>query len=185
MTVSELRVAFVCTGNRFRSPIAAALLAREARDLPVRIASLGTLDLGRERALPEAVAIADSMGLDIFGHRARSVTKADLERYDLVLGFERKHVMASVVDADALIEHTFTLPELVELLAELPDTPRAGDPVQLAAARIRQAHANRPPDFRDSFPEVADPLGMTVPAQRETARELEALVGELAALLFR
>ena len=185
MTVSEIRVAFVCTGNRFRSPIAAALLERETPDLPVRIASLGTLDLGRELALPEAVAIADSMGLDIVGHRARSVTKADLERYHLVLGFERKHVMSSVVDADALIEHTFTLPELVELLAGLPDTPRAGNPVQQAVARIRRAHANRPPDFRDSFPEVPDPLGMTVSAQRETARELEALVGKLAALLFR
>src|SRR5206468_5435 len=139
VTVSELRVAFVCTGNRFRSPIAAALLARETRGLPVRIASLGTLDLGRERALPEAVAIADSMGLDISGHRARSVGKVDLERFHLVLGFERKHVMGSVVDADALIEHTFTLPELVELLAELPDTPPADDAVQRAVARIRQA----------------------------------------------
>jgi protein-tyrosine phosphatase len=183
--VSELHVAFVCTGNRFRSPIAAALFARETRELPVRIASLGTLDLGRERALPEAVAIADSMGLDIVGHRARSVGTVDLERFDLVLGFERKHVMASVVDADALIEHTFTLPELVELLAELPDSPPDSDPVQRAVARILHAHANRPPDFRDSFPEVADPLGMTVPAQRETARELDELVGELARQLFR
>jgi len=183
--VAELCVAFVCTGNRFRSPIAAALFARETHGLPVRIASLGTLDLGRERALPEAVAIAESMGLDIVGHRARSVTKADLERFHLVLGFERKHVMASVVDADALIEHTFSLPELVELLAGLPDRPRTADPVHRAVARIHQAHANRPPDFRDSFPEVPDPLGMTLPAQRETARELEALVGDLAALLFR
>ncbi len=185
MTVSELRIAFVCTGNRFRSPIAAALLVRETRNLPVRIASLGTLDLGRERALPEAVAIADSMGLDIVGHRARSLGRVDLDGFHLVLGFERKHVMASVVEADALIEHTFTLPELVELLAQLPDTPQASEPVQRAVARIHQAHANRPPDFRDSFPEVADPLGMTVPAQRETAREIEVLVGELSALLFR
>ena len=47
-----LRVAFVCTGNRFRSPLAAALLESEAEGLPVEIASLGTLDLGASRRCP-------------------------------------------------------------------------------------------------------------------------------------
>jgi protein-tyrosine-phosphatase len=186
VTVSELRIAFVCTGNRFRSPIAAALLARETRDLPLRIASLGTLDLGREPALPEAVAIADELGLDLYGHRARSVTKIDLGLFHLVLGFERKHVMSSVVDADALIEHTFTLPELVELLEGLPAAPEPADPVERTLLRVRRAHDARPPDYRARpFPEVDDPLGMNVTAQRETAHELEALVNELVRLLFR
>jgi len=185
VSVTEFRVAFVCTGNRFRSPIAAALLARETRDLPLRIASLGTLDLGRERALPEAVAIAGELGLDIYGHRARSVTKIDLERFHLVLGFERKHVMSSVVDAEALIEHTFTLPELVELLEGLPTGPEPADPIERALLRIRRAHEARAPDYRARpFPEVDDPLGMTMPAQRKTAHELEALVSELVQLLF-
>lgn len=185
MSTIEFRIAFVCTGNRFRSPIAAALMARETQDLPLRIASLGTLDLGRERALPEAVAIAEELGLDIFGHRARSVTKIDLERFHLVLGFERKHVMSSVVDAEALIEHTFTLPELVELLEGLPAAPEPADPVERALHRVRRAHEARAPDYRKQpFPEVADPLGMSIPDQRDTAHELEALVSELVRLLF-
>jgi low molecular weight protein-tyrosine phosphatase len=185
VSVTEFRVAFVCTGNRFRSPIAAALMARETPDLPIRIASLGTLDIGRERALPEAVAIAEELGLDIFDHRARSVTNIDLERFHLVLGFERKHVMSSVVDAEALIEHTFTLPELVELLEGLPAAREPADPVERALLRVRRAHKARAPDYRrQRFPEVEDPLGMSIPDQRDTAHELEALVKELVRLLF-
>src|SRR5439155_11029532 len=114
--LSELQVAFVCTGNRFRSPLAAALLAQKADGLPLRIVSLGTLDLGSEPALPEAVAIAEELGLDLSGHASRNLASVDLEPFDLVLGFERKHVVASVVEAGANIERTFTLPVLVATL---------------------------------------------------------------------
>jgi protein-tyrosine-phosphatase len=183
--LSELQVAFVCTGNRFRSPLAAALLVREADGLPLRIVSLGTLDIGSRPALPEAVAIADELGLDLSGHASRNLAKVELEPFDLVLGFERKHVEASVVDARARLERTFTLPELVGLLRRLPDAPLPTDPIERALVRIRQAHAARPHDSRDSpVPEIDDPLGKTLQAQRETAAELSDLVSELAAGLF-
>ena len=135
--VSEpLRVAFVCTGNRFRSPLAAALFESEAENLPVEVASLGTLDLGDEPALPEAVALAEGLGLDLTAHRARSVAELELGAYDLVLGFERKHVVASVVDAKAKIERTFTLPELLGLLRGVPGV----------AAPTRARRAGQGPD---------------------------------------
>jgi protein-tyrosine phosphatase len=183
--LSQLQVAFVCTGNRFRSPLAAALLAREADGLPLRIVSLGTLDIGSRPALPEAVAIADELGLDLSSHASRNLAKVELEPFDLVLGFERKHIKASVVDARARLERTFTLPELVGLLSRLPGPPLPTDPIERALVRIRQAHAARPQGFRDSpMPEVDDPLGKTLQAQRQTAAELSDLVSELAAGLF-
>jgi protein-tyrosine-phosphatase len=183
--VSELQVAFVCTGNRFRSPLAAALLAREADGLPVRIVSLGTLDLGSKPALPEAVALAQELGLDLSGHASRNLRAIELEPFDLVLGFERKHVMASVVEAHARLERTFTLPELVGLLRRLPGPPLPTDPVERALVRIRQAQAVRPPGFRNGpMPELGDPLGKTLQAQRQTAAELSELVSELAVSLF-
>jgi protein-tyrosine phosphatase len=183
--VRELQVAFVCTGNRFRSPLAAALLAREADGLPVRIVSLGTLDLGSKPALPEAIAIAEDLGLDLSGHASRNLTAVELEPFDLVLGFERKHVMASVVEARARLEHTFTLPELVGLLRRLPGPPLPTDPVERALVRIRQAQAVRPPGFRNGpMPELGDPLGKTLQAQRQTGAELSELVSELAVSLF-
>ena len=183
--MSQLQVAFVCTGNRFRSPLAAALLAREADGLPVRIVSLGTLDLGRRPALPEAVAIAEELGLDLSGHASRNLASVELESFDLVLGFERKHVMASVVEARARLERTFTLPELVGLLRRLPGPPLPTDPVERALVRIRQAQAVRPPGFRNGpMPELGDPLGRTLQAQRQTGAELSELVSGLAAGLF-
>jgi low molecular weight protein-tyrosine phosphatase len=183
--LAELKVAFVCTGNRFRSPLAAALLARDAEGLPLRIVSLGTLDLGSKPALPEAVAIAHELGLDLSGHASRNLASVELEPFDLVLGFERMHVMAAVVEAQAPIERTFTLPELVALLRRLPGPPLPVDPVERALVRIRQAHAARPPGFRDGpMPELGDPLGKTLQAQRQTAAELSDLVSELAVSLF-
>jgi protein-tyrosine phosphatase len=183
--VKELQVAFVCTGNRFRSPLAAALLAREAGGLPVRIVSLGTLDLGSKPALPEAVALAEEIGLDLSGHASRNLAAVELEGFDLVLGFERMHVMAAVVEARAPLERTFTLPELVALLRRLPGPPLPTDPVERALVRIRQAQAVRPPGFRNGpMPELGDPLGKTLQAQRQTAMELSDLVSELAVSLF-
>jgi protein-tyrosine-phosphatase len=135
--------------------------------------------------LPEAIEIAEELRLDLASHRARSLATADLEPFDLVLGFERRHVMASVVEARAALERTFTLPELVELLDRLPGSPLPTDPVERSLVRIRQAHAARPPGFRNApMPELGDPLGLTLQAQRETAAELVALVTRLAGALL-
>ena len=183
--MKELQIAFVCTGNRFRSPLAAALFAREADGVPVKIVSLGTLDLGSKPALPEAVTLAEELGLDLSGHASRTLGSAELESFDLVLGFERNHVMASVVEAGARLERTFTLPEFVGLLRRLPGPPLPTDPVERALVRIRQAHTVRPPGFRQGpMPELGDPLGKTLQAQRQTAAELSDLVSELAGGLF-
>jgi protein-tyrosine-phosphatase len=140
----------------------------------VEVSSLGTLDLGPVAALPEAVTLAGELGLDLASHRARHL--GDLSDYDLVVGFERKHVMAAVVDAGAPIEKTFTLRELVGLLHDRTGPPRD---------RIAAAHASRPDDFRNRpSPEIPDPLGLSEPHQRAVARTVEEQVSELAARLF-
>jgi len=185
MSSRELAVAFVCTGNRFRSPIAEALFVRDTEGLPVRTESLGTLELGPRPAVPEAVALAEGMGVDLSGHRARSISSAYLGDFDLVLGFERRHVLASVVDAHAHIEQTFTLPDFVALLETLPGPPLPNDRIERALIRIRQAHAARPAGFRNApMEELRDPLGLTAAAQRQTALELQRLVDRLSELLL-
>lgn len=178
-------VGFVCTGNRFRSPLAAALLTAEIGELPVRVCSLGVLELGPAPALPEAIELAETFGLDVSGHRARDLAQLDLEPFDLVVGFERMHVRAAVVDGLARIERTFTLPELVELLESLPHPPSGSDPLDQAGKRVAQAHELRPQGFRTRpVAEIADPLGRSAQEQRRTAHELQTLVERLAKLLF-
>ena len=149
------------------------------------VASLGTLELGPVPALPEAVKIAESYGLDLSGHRARNIAEVDLEPYDLVLGFEQMHVAAAVVDGGARLERTFTLPELLHQLEAIPDPPSRTEAMERARQRIGDAHAARPPERpAKAVPEIADPLGKTWPAQRRTAEEVRALVVELSSRLF-
>jgi protein-tyrosine-phosphatase len=151
----------------------------------VAVVSLGTLELGPVPALPEAVKIAESYGLDLSGHRAQNVARGHLEACDLVLGFERMHVAAAVVDGGARLERTFTLPELLNLLDAIPEPPRQAEAIKQARARIERAHTARPHDYRaNAVPEIADPLGKTPVAQRQIAEELRALVTDLSRRLF-
>jgi protein-tyrosine phosphatase len=138
-------------------------------------------------ALPEAVELAAAIGLDLSSHRARQLAEVELADSDLVLGFERIHVSAAVVDGQAAIGRTFTLPELVALLRELPEasTARGGDEVEGARERVQQAHALRAASPSRSAPEVGDPLGRPLSVQRRTAETIRSLVAELATGLFR
>jgi protein-tyrosine phosphatase len=176
---------FVCTGNRFRSPLAEALFRRAAEGIPVAASSLGTLELGAVPALPEAFEQAARLGVDLAPHRARTIVDADLRGADLVVGFERMHVVTAVVDAHAPRARTFTLPELVELLGQI-EPPLEGDPVARAREAIVRAQRARPPDDPALFAvaELADPLGRGPGFFRETADRLDELVGQLAARLF-
>ena len=179
-------VAFVCTGNRFRSPLAAALLTARTADLPVRTSSVGILDLGSTTVLPEAVRLGSSFGVDLSGHRTRCLNDVNLEAFDLVLAFEWTHVHAAIVDGRARIEQTFTLPELVGLLEKLPHASGAQSvPVVQARARVEAAHSLRPPGFRRRrSPEIPDPLGRSPSAQRRIAEEVRVLVDGLSRMLF-
>jgi protein-tyrosine phosphatase len=183
---SHFDVAFICTGNRFRSPLAAALLSAETERLPVTTSSLGIVDLRSSTALPEALDVAGSFGLDLSEHRTRCISEVDLESVDLVLGFERAHVHAATVDGHARIEHTFTLPELVELLQAVRQPLQTSTVVERARGRIEAAHALRPPVFRSRrVSEIPDPLGRSASAQRRIAEEVRDFVSRLAAMLFR
>jgi protein-tyrosine phosphatase len=182
---SPFTIAFLCTGNRFRSPLAAALLSAGTADLAVEASSLGLLELGPVPALPEAIEMAETLGVDVAAHRARDLTELDLEPLDLVVGFERQHVRAAVVDGGAPIERTFTLPELVSLLESIPEPVSGPEPAEQARLRVAQAHEQRLPGFRTaSAPEIADPLGRPAREQRRIAEQLQELVGRLPRLLF-
>jgi protein-tyrosine phosphatase len=180
MTAATFDVAFICTGNRFRSPLAAALLTAEVGELPVRPSSLGLLDLGSVGALEEAVEAGGSLGIDLSGHRTRCLADVDLEPFDLIIGFEWAHVQSAIVDGHAAIERTFTLPELVGLLREL-DSDAHREPHE----RVSEAHARRPPRFMTTRPpEIPDPLGKPPAVQRRIAEDVRELVAELSRLLF-
>ena len=185
MNADSFDVAFICTGNRFRSPLAAALLAAETQGLPVRIESVGMLELGPMPALPEAVSAARSFGLDLSAHTARDLAQLDLASFDLVLGFEQLHVRSAVGAGHAAAERTFVLPELVVLLEALPSSPSLPEPIERARRRIQEADRLRAQAGSNATVHgIADPLGRPASVQRRTAEEVQTLVSQLARGLF-
>ena len=180
---SHFQIVIVCTGNRFRSPLAAAVLERLVADLPVHVSSLGTLDLHGSPPLRAAVKQAERLGLDLSEHRARTLVGADLRRADLVLGFERAHVGAAVLEANAPRERAFLLTEIVDLLDPYP-APDDGDPLQRARAAVAEAEAARRESPGDWHEEIPDPLGGSSRVARQVADDVARLTGALGRSVF-
>jgi protein-tyrosine phosphatase len=179
----NFEIVFVCTGNRFRSPLAEALMRSYTEELPVRTSSLGTMDVGTAPVLPEALALASQIDLDVSGHRACALAGRDLGDVDLVLGFERRHVGAAVAEAGAAAERSFALPELVGLL-ECLEPPADGDPVARARESVRQAHELRTQLDSDDWKEVVDPLGSEAQGYVDALEQVRDLCHRLAVRLF-
>jgi protein-tyrosine-phosphatase len=176
-------IAFVCTGNRFRSPLAAAFVERLAVAVPVSTESYGTLPLEGAPALPEAVEIARSCGLSIAEHRSRYVNNAPLADVDLLIGFEPLHIQQAVVDAKARRERSFLLRDLISLLSAGPAASE-GDVVSRARLLVARAgeRAAGAPSLRTS--EMRDPFGGAWNVYRQSATEIRELSIALVQLLF-
>lgn len=178
-------VVVICSGNRFRSPLAAAVLRRAADGLPVRVRSFGTMDLPSGPVLPEALELAPTFGLDLGAHRSHPVAGEDLRDADLVIGFEPIHVSTAVVAAHAPREKTFLLTELVDGLESSAPPPGGGDDVvERARAAVQRADEARRAESQAPL-EIADPIGGPAAGYRRTADEVYDLTNRLAELLFR
>jgi tRNA threonylcarbamoyl adenosine modification protein (Sua5/YciO/YrdC/YwlC family) len=93
---------FVCSGNRCRSPFAAAMATRllsrrlgveeyELLDAGYRIESAGTGCLRGQPATPEAESVARDRGLDLAQHRSRALTLSLVEEADEIYVMTKQH----------------------------------------------------------------------------------------------
>ena len=93
-TMTDQRILFVCLGNICRSPTAEAVFRdmAAAQGLAVRTDSAGTGDwhIGHPPD-PRATAEAARRGHDISTLRARQITPADFDRFDLILAMDRSN----------------------------------------------------------------------------------------------
>ncbi|WP_310564790.1 low molecular weight protein-tyrosine-phosphatase [Hydrogenophaga sp.] len=81
------QVLVICTGNICRSPLAAALLAREMPHL--RVLSAGLDALVGQPADPLAIQVGAAHGLDLSGHRARNTGAVNCHQSQLLLVMTR------------------------------------------------------------------------------------------------
>ena len=75
------KVLFVCTQNSCRSQMAEGLLRHDARDL-FEVFSAGTKP---SQVRPEAIAMMRELGIDISGHRSKSIEEFTGQHFDYVI----------------------------------------------------------------------------------------------------
>jgi protein-tyrosine phosphatase len=96
-------IVFVCTGNTCRSPLAEGLCKKRLSDrlgcppeeLPQRgyvVLSAGLAVYEGGPAAAEAVAVAQTYGVDLSAHRSRGITAELLFQADHIVGVTRDHV---------------------------------------------------------------------------------------------
>jgi protein-tyrosine phosphatase len=173
-----LRVLFVCTGNRCRSPFAAAALASLTDGAGVEIDSAGTAEIGAQPPTDNAIQIARSMGIDLTGHLSKSIARVDPAEFDAIIGFERAHIAAAVVDGGEPHDRAFLLPELVRLLGT-GLVLEGGNATERARSAIKGAARARGTDFVPGE-EIDDPIGQPVPVYQRVFGQIHELTGALA-----
>ena len=103
-----MRILAVCAGNICRSPAAEAAIREAATAAGVEVetdsAGTGSWHIGQPPH-PESVAAGERAGLPVVG-RARKVTTADFDRFDIILAMDRAnlrdlHAMAPSREAQA------------------------------------------------------------------------------------
>jgi protein-tyrosine-phosphatase len=177
---TRFQTVFVCTANRFRSPFAAGVLRHAAPDLPVEIMSRGTLDVGPMPPLIQALHLAPRFGLDVSTHRAHAIRPGELVNADLVVGFERAHVLAAVAEGAARPAVAFTLPELIRLLDRVERPPSRPEQADSLRALVSAAHALREAGQPENVSEIEDPIGKSARQFQETAQKVHDLGVKLA-----
>jgi protein-tyrosine phosphatase len=89
------KILFVCTGNQYRSPIAAeafrSQLAQDGSETDWLVTSAGTWTTPGQPAPPDAIEIARSHDLLIDMHRTRRLAADMLKEADIVIVMEEGH----------------------------------------------------------------------------------------------
>jgi protein-tyrosine phosphatase len=177
-------VLVLCTANICRSPMAAALLARElaARGVRAQVHSAGTLG---SNLLPpaEVMTVLAVHGLDVTGHRSRLATASDLERADLILAMAREHLRHAAVVAPGAWPRAFTIRELVRR-GDLIGPRLPGETVPQWLARAHDGRTRRALLGDSAQDDIADPMGGPLAGYEQAAAGLRQLAGRLADLCW-
>lgn len=125
-------VLFVCTANQFRSPLAAALLARQIQHDRLsgdwQVESAGTWTQPGFPVAPFVAQIAGEFGLKgLENHRTRQVDLGLLSRFDLCIVMESGHKEALENEFPDIRERFHLLSTIVEGVPyDIPDPAKPG-----------------------------------------------------------
>jgi len=123
-------VLFVCTGNRYRSPIAAAAFRRALENMTQSdrwaVGSAGTWTVPDLPPVPVAIQAAQELDLDITNDRSRLVNQEELAKHNLILVMEAGQKEAILSEFPGMSGRVFLLPEVATgICYDLPDPLRS------------------------------------------------------------
>jgi protein-tyrosine phosphatase len=179
-----LRILTICSHNRTRSVMMAALLESMLAErlgagrVVVRSSGFGPEGIA---AIDDAVAAMRRRGLDVSRHRSRATTTELVDGADVIIAAERDHVVKVAAMSPTAFGRAMTLPELLARAADVVESP--GDAgvrpwlESLTAGRTAAAYLRHP------IAEVADPTGSMPRAFEAAVVEIERQCAEVAALL--
>ncbi len=91
-----MKILFVCLGNICRSPMAEFVMKKMAEEVGLSglaVASAATSDEERGNPVyPPARQVMARHGIDCSGKYARQLTRADYDKYDLLIGMDRSNL---------------------------------------------------------------------------------------------
>ena len=180
---AALTILSVCTHNRTRSVMVAALLESHLHTLgvTVQLHSAGTA-ASDQPAIDRAVRLLADHGLHVGRHRSRPIVADVVAAADLIVTAEQQHVVAIAGQWPAAFARTFTLPELVARSQTVGRRNGRPMPEWLRAIGEGRAAAFDYLDATD-IPEVADPTGQSPAVWDESFARIDALTRQLAQVL--
>ena len=142
------RILVVCVGNICRSPMAVALLRRELTGKDVSIESAGLASMAGDPIHPAAAKALDMHGLSMHAHVAAQVDPGRIERADMILAMEKRHVSAILAMYPEARKKTFLFGKW-EGDAEVADPYGRGDEAFSVALDTMRAAAR---SWKDRIP---------------------------------
>ncbi|CCQ94989.1 Low molecular weight protein-tyrosine-phosphatase ywlE [[Clostridium] ultunense Esp] len=125
LSLNDMKVLFVCTGNTCRSPMAEALLRHLVGD-EMEVKSAGILAFEGSPASPHAIQVMEERGIEL-NHTARQIDEPLMSWADLILTMTIGHKRSLQNHFPQYTDKVFTLKEYAHSLSQdgsiSPDSP--------------------------------------------------------------
>ena len=136
-------ILFVCTANRFRSPLAALYFAREVvrhnDDQDFEVSSAGVWTRDGLPATEDVIDFAEQFDLNLSFHKSRVVSKDILSSADLILVMEAGQKEAIAQEFPGIKNRIFLLAEAAGYPPyDIPDPYQSKEPYQHIGGEIVQ-----------------------------------------------
>lgn len=132
-------ILFVCTGNLYRSPLAAEFFRAKLNRNDWRVDSAGTWTQPGQPAPPAVVRAAAKFGVNVAGHRSQLISADLLAQSDLVLVMEKGHKEALDFEFPFASHKIRLLSQVTEgLTYDIPDPLTSAQEIDLLAADLHK-----------------------------------------------